>query len=83
MQTPDITPIQKLVALGAGVIPALIAVVNAFGIYDVTAEQSGAILGLYTVLGSFTVLADAIIRNGRSRALINPPKPVEDTELKA
>lgn len=73
LSTPDITLMQKLVAALGGVIVALIVLVNAFEFYDVTAEQSGAVMGLWAAVGSVLVLADAIIRNGRSRILANAP----------
>lgn len=86
METPNITTMQKLVGALSALIVAGIACVNAFGWSEIDATESAALLGLWAALGSVAVLADAIIRNGRSRALINPPKPPTDSadgELKA
>lgn len=71
MQTPDITPIQKLVGAVVTVIGSLLTLLTAFGV-ELTAEQSGAILGFVGALGAAFVIADAVIRNGRARALANP-----------
>ena len=71
METPDITPIQKLVAAVVSVIASLLTVLQAFGV-PLTMNQSGALLGFFTTLGAAFVIADAVIRNGRSRSLANP-----------
>lgn len=74
LATPDITPIQKLVAAIGAVIVALMGLINSFDIYDISGEQSAAALGFWVALGGVIVLADAIIRNGRARAFTNAPK---------
>lgn len=78
---PDVTAIQKLVGAGAGLVTAIVALVNVFGWAEVDATEAAALLGVYAAFGSVLVVADAIIRNGRSRALANQPKGVvaEDT----
>ena len=73
LATPDITLMQKLVGGLTGLLVAVLGLVQAFGV-DITPTQNGAILTLWTALGSVLVIADAVIRNGRSRALAaNPP----------
>lgn len=71
MNTPDVTLVQKLVGAVIAVLAALLPVLTAFGV-SITTEQITAILGFATALGSAFVIADAVIRNGRSRALGNP-----------
>ena len=71
MQTPDITPMQKLVGAGVAVLASLLTLLAAFGI-DLTAAQQAAILGFAGTVGSALAIADAIIRHGRSRNLANP-----------
>ena len=66
MNTPDVTTVQKLVAGGYAVLGAILALLEAFGL-DLTTEQVAAVLGLYTALGAFYVIADAVIRHGRSK----------------
>lgn len=61
MDTPDITKAQ-IIAL----VQAVLALVVAFGI-DLTDDQTTAIIGLAGALAVVLPLADAIIRNGRSR----------------
>ena len=61
METPDITKAQVI-----ALVQAVIALVVAFGI-DLTDEQTTAIIGLAGALAIVLPLADAIIRNGRSR----------------
>jgi hypothetical protein len=61
METPDITRAQ-VVAL----VQAILAVIVAFGINLSDAQQT-AILGLAGAIAIVLPLADAIIRNGRSR----------------
>lgn len=68
METPNVTLVQKLVGAALTVASSLITLLVAFGV-DITTEQIAAILGSLSAFGSFLVLADAIIRNGRSRAL--------------
>jgi multisubunit Na+/H+ antiporter MnhB subunit len=61
METPDITRAQVV-----AIAQAILAVVVAFGI-DLSETQQTAILGLAGALAIVLPLADAIIRNGRSR----------------
>ena len=61
METPDITKAQ-IVAL----VQAVIAVAVSFGV-DLSDRQEAAILGLAGAIAVVLPLADAIIRNGRSR----------------
>jgi hypothetical protein len=68
METPDVTAVQKLVAAVVAAVPVIGTLLMAFGI-EVTAAQIGAISGAIAALGGIYVLADAIIRNGRSRVL--------------
>ena len=74
LQTPDVTAIQKLVAAGLVLLGAVLALVNEFEWAEIDAGEAAAITGVYAALGSVLVLADAIIRNGRSRAFSLPPK---------
>lgn len=67
VQLPDITPMQKIVGAVTVVLTALLGVVNAFGWYDISGDQAGAILTLWAALGGLGVIADSIIRNGRSK----------------
>ena len=76
LNTPDVTAVQKLVAAGAGLLTAVVALVNAFEWVTVDAGEAAALMGVYAALGSVLVIADAIIRNGRSRAFTMPPKGV-------
>jgi hypothetical protein len=74
LETPDVTSVQKLVAAGLVLLGSLVALVNAFEWADVDAGEAASITGVYAAFGSVIVLADAIIRNGRSRAFSLPPK---------
>lgn len=65
MDMPDVTKIQ-LVAI---VQPA-IATAIAFGV-PISDAQSVALMGMAGAVSSFLVLADALVRNGRSRMLTN------------
>lgn len=79
LKTPDVTLVQKLVAAVSALIAAGLAALQAFGV-DLTTEQVTSIVGLWTALASVFVIADAIIRNGRARALTNAPKGLVNTE---
>lgn len=61
METPDITKAQ-IIAL----VQAVLAVAVSFGV-DLSDRQESAILGLAGAIAVVLPLADAIIRNGRSR----------------
>lgn len=76
LATPDVTPMQKLVGAVGGLLVSVMGVVKVFGIYDITGEQSAAVLLFWTSLGGVLVIADAVIRNGRARAFLNQPKGV-------
>lgn len=71
MNTPDVTSIQKLVGAGAAVLTSLLTLLAAFGV-ELTVAQQGAILGFAGTVGAALVVADAVIRHGRSRNLGNP-----------
>jgi hypothetical protein len=80
LSTPDLTPMQLIVGAVSGVITAVVTLVNVFGWAAIDAVETAALLGVWAALGSVLVLADAIIRNGRSRALQGPPPArTEDT----
>jgi drug/metabolite transporter superfamily protein YnfA len=70
MDMPDVTLVQKLVAAAAAASTAVMTVLAVFGVVSTT--QGGAITGAILALGGVYVAADAVIRNGRSRALTNP-----------
>lgn len=61
MDTPDITKAQVIALL-----QAIIALAVAFGV-SLSSEQQTAIIGLAGAIAVVLPLADAIIRNGRSR----------------
>lgn len=61
METPDITRAQVI-----AIVQAVIAVAVSFGV-DLSERQETALLGLAGALAVVLPLADAIIRNGRSR----------------
>lgn len=61
METPDITRAQVI-----AILQAFLAVLVAFGV-DLSERQETALLGLAGALAVVLPLADAIIRNGRSR----------------
>lgn len=65
METPDVTAVQKLVAGVAAAVPAIGALLIAFGV-DISTEQLGAVSGAILALGAVYVLADALIRRGRA-----------------
>lgn len=66
MATPDVTPIQMLGGGALALLGAIFGVFAAFG-HALTGEQTIAISGLVTAFVSVAVVADAVIRNGRSR----------------
>lgn len=66
MEMPDVTKIQ-LVAI----VQPIISTAIAFGA-PITDAQSIALMGLAGALSTVLTLADAHIRNGRSRALSAP-----------
>lgn len=84
IKMPDITAAQ-IVALIQPFITATIGLLAAFNL-PVTDAQATAISGFVLALAAFIsgaiVIADAIIRNGRSRVLQNPPKPPVETPEK-
>jgi hypothetical protein len=80
LSTPDITPVQLVVGAVSTLIAAVIVLVNTFGWANISPAEGAAIFGVWSALGGLAVLADAIIRNGRSRALAGPPPArTEDT----
>lgn len=70
MDLPDVTLVQKLVAAAAAATTAVGTLLASFDV--VTVAQAGAVTGAVMALGGVYVAADAVIRNGRSRALTNP-----------
>lgn len=64
METPSVTPVQKIVAAGTAVVTALFGVLNAFGV-GVSDGQQAAILGFVAAIGGALAIADALIRHGR------------------
>lgn len=78
LSTPDITTAQ-VVAIGG----AVLGVAVAAGL-PLSKELQDSIIQLITVLAPLLLIGDAAIRNGRSRALLNPPRvPLEDNETSA
>jgi hypothetical protein len=71
LKTPDVTMAQ-LIAAVAWLAMQLVGM----GLIDENTSQLLVQVGS-TVVAGVWVIADAIIRNGRARALINPPKPLE------
>jgi hypothetical protein len=69
---PNITPAQLVAVAGA-----IIAMVVAFGV-PISAGEREAITNLATVVFPVVIAADALIRHGRSRALLSEPRPVPD-----
>lgn len=65
MNMPDITPAQI-----KAVILTVLGLLAAFGL-PISQEKQDAILQVATILPTVIVIADAFIRNGRSRALAN------------
>lgn len=71
LSTPDITPAQVIAVVGS-----VLAVIVAAGL-DISQELQDSIIRLVTVLAPLLLGADALIRHGRSRAFLNPPKAIE------
>jgi hypothetical protein len=69
---PNITPAQVVAVAGA-----IIATVVAFGV-PISAGERDAIINLATVFFPVLIGADALIRHGRSRALLSEPTPIPD-----
>lgn len=76
LNTPDVTPIQMFVAAMSAVLSAGMAMVNAFEWYDISGPQAATVIGLWTALGGLLVIGDMVIRHGRSRALLVPPRGI-------
>lgn len=66
MDTPDITPIQKLVAAGLGLVLAALTACAAFGM-SLSVEQITAVMGVASALGGLFVVADAYLRGQRAK----------------
>ena len=73
LKTPDVTPIQMIVGAITVWLTSIITLVNVFGWAEIDATEGAALMGVWSALGGIAVLADAIIRNGRSRALAAKP----------
>lgn len=83
MKTPDVTPVQKLMTALGALVAAAISVAVAFGV-ELTAGQITALGGAYTAFASVVVIADAVIRHGRSNvAAAQAAAPVVVVEKKA
>lgn len=74
LSTPDVSPAQVIAIVGS-----IIAVLVAAGL-DISADLQDSIIKLVTVIAPILIVGDAAIRNGRSRALINPPRAGNDPE---
>jgi len=72
MSTPDVTAVQKLVAAFTAVLATGLGVATSFGV-NLTVDQDTKILALWAALGGFLVVADAVIRHGRSTGTTTPP----------
>lgn len=68
LATPEITTAQIVALVGA-----ILGVAVAAGL-DISDELQSQIINLVTILSSFLVAGDAVVRHGRSRALQNQPK---------
>ncbi len=66
MQTPDLTLVQKLGGAIMLLLGAIWPLLEAFG-HGLTGQQTIAVTGFVTAFVSVAVIADAVIRNGRSR----------------
>lgn len=73
---PDVTKVQIV-----AIVQPVIATAIAFGV-PITDAQSVALMSLAGAVSSFLVLADALIRSGRSRALANPESLVQLERVK-
>ena len=69
---PNITPAQIVAVVGA-----FVAFLVAFGV-PISDSQRDAMVSLATVLFPVLIGADALIRHGRSRALVAEPPAVRD-----
>lgn len=70
LATPDFTLAQVIAVVGS-----VFAVAAAFGL-DISQAKQDAIIQLVTVVAPLLLAADAVIRHGRSRALLQAPKGV-------
>lgn len=66
LATPDVTTVQKLVGSLTVVIGAGLTAATSFGV-NLSVDQDTKILALWAALGGVIVLADSIIRSGRSK----------------
>lgn len=71
LATPDVTQVQ-MAAAAAWVVGQLVAM----GVIDNDTSQ-WVLQATVTVISLGWILGDAIIRNGRARAFLNAPKPIE------
>lgn len=71
LKTPDLTQAQLLAAFKWIVAQAVI-----MGFVDNNTSALVLQVGT-TAIAAVWVIADAVIRNGRSRALLHPPKPID------
>lgn len=77
MSTPDLTTVQKISGAIMVLLAALWPLLEAFD-YGLNTTQTVAISGFVTAFVSVAVLADSIIRSGRSRvaaAKVAKPAP--------
>lgn len=74
LQTPDISPAQLL-----SMLTAIVGLVVSLGFVD--NDRAQAFLAAASVVVPIAwIWADALIRHGRSRALLLPPKPIDENE---
>jgi hypothetical protein len=74
LSTPDITPAQIIAVIGA-----VFGVAVAAGL-PLSKELQDSIIQLVTILAPIIIVGDAGIRHGRSRALLQPPRPIEENQ---
>lgn len=67
LATPDVSAIQKLVGAITILIASGLTAATSFGV-PLTVDQDTKLLGVWAALGAVIVLADSIIRSGRSKA---------------
>jgi len=68
LSMPEISTAQIVAVVGS-----ILGVLVAAGLY-ISKPLQDSIISLVTVLGPVLIAGDALIRHGRSRALLNPPK---------
>lgn len=86
MNTPDVTPVQKLVAAFIVLATATMTAMAAFGV-DLTTAQITGLIGVFSAVGGLFVVADAYLRGQRAsnataltKAAAAPP-PAQDVTV--